>query len=146
MLSTDTHFPVHGDPTPGNWIDAGSHLVLIDWEYSGMGDPLWDLAEFSVTASLTPAQERVLWEAHQGEIRTPDAGAAPYPTAHHRDHLRLWKIVCDVVGSVWALDRARGDDPEDVGADLVRYAHRRAERAATALAGPVAETSLRALT
>lgn len=34
----------HLDPVPANWLYTASGLQLLDWEYSGLGHPFWDLA------------------------------------------------------------------------------------------------------
>ena len=39
-------------PVPGNLLDTGERVYVIDWEYSGMNDPVWDLADLSVEAGL----------------------------------------------------------------------------------------------
>lgn len=51
----------HMDPTPANWVlkpDKG--LVLLDWEYAGLGNPLWDLAALLNEATLNAAEESTL--------------------------------------------------------------------------------------
>ena len=50
--------PCHNDPWPGNLLDADGRIYLIDWEYSGMNDPVWDLAGLSVEAGFDPEQPR----------------------------------------------------------------------------------------
>ncbi|NQU58300.1 MAG: phosphotransferase family protein [Rhodospirillales bacterium] len=35
--------PCHCDPLCENFIDDGARMWIVDWEYSGMNDPLWDL-------------------------------------------------------------------------------------------------------
>ena len=41
--------PCHNDVLIGNWIlDGSDKLYLVDWEYSGMNDPMWDLSCFSI--------------------------------------------------------------------------------------------------
>lgn len=48
----------HMDPTPANWIRLSSgQLMLLDWEYAGLGNPLWDMATLIQQASLTPTEE-----------------------------------------------------------------------------------------
>ncbi len=39
--------PSHGDPVPSNFLSVAGSLVLLDWEYSGLSDPAWDLAFLS---------------------------------------------------------------------------------------------------
>lgn len=34
----------HFDPVPANWLYTAEGLQLLDWEYAGLGHPLWDLA------------------------------------------------------------------------------------------------------
>ncbi len=42
----------HNDLMPGNFIDDGARLWLIDWEYGGYGAPLFDLATLAVNNAL----------------------------------------------------------------------------------------------
>src|SRR3712207_7100824 len=62
--------PCHNDPWPANLLDAGGRLYIIDWEFSGMNDPMWDLGDLSVEAGFGSKQDRVMMEAYYG-------GAAP---------------------------------------------------------------------
>jgi tRNA A-37 threonylcarbamoyl transferase component Bud32 len=43
---------LHGDPVPGNMIDCGERLMLIDWQCPAIGDPCEDIALF-----LSPAMQ-----------------------------------------------------------------------------------------
>src|SRR5918992_2762556 len=59
--------PCHNDPWPGNFVmDSGGRLHLIDWEFSGMNDPMWDLGDLSVEAGFGPEQDRTMMEAYCG--------------------------------------------------------------------------------
>ena len=42
--------PCHCDPLCENFLDDGQRMWIVDWEYSGMNDPLWDLGDLSVEA------------------------------------------------------------------------------------------------
>ena len=44
--------PCHNDLLNANFIDDGERLVIVDWEYAGMGDPFFDLANFSINHEL----------------------------------------------------------------------------------------------
>jgi thiamine kinase-like enzyme len=54
----------HHDLLPGNFLDDGEQLWLIDWEYGGFGTPLFDLANIAANGSLTDVQEQELLEAY----------------------------------------------------------------------------------
>lgn len=96
--------PCHNDPWPANFIDARSGMYLIDWEYSGMNDPLWDLADLSVEAGLDRDRELAMLGAYFG-------GKVP---RREMRRLSLYKPVCDLLWSLWALvQHANGNPAED---------------------------------
>lgn len=54
----------HMDPTPANWILMNNgKLMLLDWEYAGLGNPLWDIAALLQQANLTGTQEQEFLQA-----------------------------------------------------------------------------------
>lgn len=54
----------HNDLLPGNLIDDGARIWLIDWDYAGYGSPLFDLAGLAANCRFEPADERFLLEAY----------------------------------------------------------------------------------
>jgi thiamine kinase-like enzyme len=96
--------PCHNDPWPGNLLDADGRIYLLDWEYSGMNDPAWDLADLSVEAGFDAEQDRAMMEAYRG-------GPAP-PALYSR--LEVYKAMSDLHWSVWGLvQHAKGNPAED---------------------------------
>ncbi len=96
--------PCHNDPWPGNLLDAGGRIYLIDWEYSGMNDPVWDLADLSVEAGFGPEQDRTMMEAYRG--------AAVSPALYSR--LEIYKAMSDLHWSLWGfVQYAKGNPVED---------------------------------
>jgi thiamine kinase-like enzyme len=96
--------PCHNDPWPGNLLDADGRIYLIDWEYSGMNDPLWDLADLSVEAGFEPEQDRTMMEAYYGARLSP----ALY------SRLEVHKAMSDLHWSVWGfVQHAKGNPAED---------------------------------
>ncbi|HKH12814.1 MAG TPA: choline kinase family protein [Rubrobacter sp.] len=96
--------PCHNDPWPGNLLDAGGRIYLIDWEYSGMNDPVWDLADLSVEAGFGPEQDRAMMEAYRGGT----ASAALY------SRLEVYKAMSDLHWSIWGfVQHAKGNPAED---------------------------------
>lgn len=96
--------PCHNDPWPGNLLDADGRIYLIDWEYSGMNDPMWDLADLSVEAGFGPEQDRAMMEAYRG-------GAAS-PALYSR--LEIYKAMSDLHWSLWGfVQHVKGNPAED---------------------------------
>ena len=54
----------HNDLLAANFIDDGERVWLVDWEYAGMGDPFFDLANFAVNNGLDEEGETALLEAY----------------------------------------------------------------------------------
>lgn len=53
--------PCHNDPLCENWVLQGTDkLYLIDWEYAGMNDPMWDLADVSIEADYSTDEDQLL--------------------------------------------------------------------------------------
>ena len=44
--------PCHNDLLNANFIDDGTRIRIVDWEYAGMGDPFFDLGNFAVNHEL----------------------------------------------------------------------------------------------
>jgi thiamine kinase-like enzyme len=96
--------PCHNDPWPGNLLDADGRIYLIDWEYSGMNDPMWDLADLSVEAEFGPEQDRAMMQTYHGTGLSP----ALY------SRLEVYKAMSDLHWSVWSfVQRAKGNPAED---------------------------------
>jgi thiamine kinase-like enzyme len=110
--------PCHCDPTGRNLLDTGERVWLVDWEYSGMNDPMWDLAYFSIESRLDDRGDRNLTEAYFGRGPRPSEAA----------RMALWKPVCEVVAALWALIQV-GEGT--TGGDFSGYAEASFARAAT---------------
>lgn len=54
----------HNDLLPGNFIDDGKRLWLIDWDYAGFNSPLFDLGNLCSNNDVAEADERWLLEAY----------------------------------------------------------------------------------
>jgi len=56
--------PCHNDLLAPNFVHDGERLWLVDWEYAGMGDPYFDLANYAVNKGLDEQGERTLLESY----------------------------------------------------------------------------------
>ena len=105
--------PCHCDPTGRNMLDDGEAGWLVDWEYSGMNDPMWDLAYFSIESAFDPGGERSLLAAYFGRRPACQRG---------RRGWLLLKPVAQVLAALWALIQiAKGK----TGGDFSGYARAR---------------------
>ena len=84
--------PCHNDLLASNFIDDGSRLCIIDWEYAAMGDRFFDLGNFAVNQELTDEQCVLLLRQYFGEAR-------PAVLAH----LHLMRLASDLRESFWGF-------------------------------------------
>ena len=107
--------PCHCDPLCENFLDDGQRMWIVDWEYSGMNDPIWDLGDLSVEAGFDAAQDREMMEAYCG-------GAVP---AAVFGRMVIYKAMCDLLWTLWGLIQHANDNPAE---DFWAYAINRFER------------------
>ncbi|MDF2765175.1 MAG: phosphotransferase [Rhodospirillales bacterium] len=107
--------PCHCDPLAENFLDTGDRMVIVDWEYSGMNDPMWDLGDLSVEAAFGPEQDRALLQAYF-------EGPAP---AEAEARMILYKAMCDLLWTLWGVIQHANKNPAD---DFWAYAVGRFER------------------
>jgi len=61
--------PCHNDLLNANFIDDGERIRIVDWEYAGMGDVFFDLANFSINHGFDRDERQGLLAAYFGEVR-----------------------------------------------------------------------------
>ena len=85
------------DLLPGNLIDDGRRLWLIDWEYGGFGTAMFDLANLSANGAYDAAADALLLDAYF-EGRADDDLRRAFAAMKAASALReaLWAMVSDV--------------------------------------------------
>jgi thiamine kinase-like enzyme len=83
--------PCHNDLLNANFLDDGE-IRIVDWEYAGMGDRFFDLANFSVNHEFTEAHDRELLSAYFGSASDE----------HLRD-LQQMKFMSDFREAMWGV-------------------------------------------
>ncbi len=107
--------PCHCDPLCENFLDDGGKMWIIDWEYSGMNDPLWDLGDLSVEAGFTTAQDMEMLRAY---FNTE-------PSKAQIGRMVIYKAMCDLLWTLWGLIQHADNNPAE---DFWAYATGRFER------------------
>lgn len=103
----------HIDLVPENFIESPQgRLYLIDWEYSSMNDPMWDLASLFLESEFTPEEEADFLAYYESD-KTPVS----------REKIRIYKILQDIIWSLWTIYK------EENGADFGDYGISRYNRA-----------------
>ena len=103
----------HIDLVPENFIEGpDGHPYLIDWEYSSMNDPMWDLASLFLESEFTIDEEDSFLSYYESE-QTPVS----------REKIRIYKILQDIIWSLWTIYK------EENGADFGDYGITRYNRA-----------------
>jgi thiamine kinase-like enzyme len=120
----------HHDLLPGNFIDDGRRLWLIDWEYAGFGTALFDLANLAANASFAAGEDELLLEAYFG-VRASEGLQRSFDAMKVASALReaLWAMVSAIHLAVPGVDYAAhaADYLARTDAALARYVERHGE-------------------
>ncbi len=110
--------PAHCDPLCENFLDTGARMYVIDYEYSGNNDPMWDLGDLSVEGEFDAQQDLALLHAYfDGE-----------PAADEVGRMVAYKAMCDLLWTLWGVIQHVNGNPAD---DFWAYATRRFDRCRT---------------
>ena len=105
--------PCHNDTVPENFIvDDKGRAFLIDWEYSGMNDPSWDVAAYIIESKLSEEAIEYIINDYYGQ----------YPEEEEILKIKCFMLVQDLLWTVWALIRHYNGD------DFLDYCNIRYER------------------
>jgi thiamine kinase-like enzyme len=99
--------PCHNDLLNANFLDDGA-IRIVDWEYAGMGDRFFDLANFSVNHELSGDDDARFLAAYFGVEREADMAA-----------LRLMRFMSDFREAMWGVLQA---GISDLDFDFKQYA------------------------
>ncbi len=130
--SADTFASCHCDPTGRNLLDTGERVWLVDWEYSGMNDPWWDLSYCSFQAGLPDDADATLLAAYLDRA----------PTAREAARMAVMKVPVELMSALWALIQ---DLQGNQAADFRAYAERVFEESAARMRAPEFAAAVAAL-
>lgn len=101
--------PCHNDLVAENFIkDIRGKIYLIDWEYSGMNDPMWDFAALFLESNFTETNKTLLLEHYLG-------GSVNDVLI---EKILIYQILMDFLWSIWTcIKEAQGDDFGTYGID-----------------------------
>lgn len=124
----DSLCPCHIDPAPSNFMvveGASPRLYLLDWEFSALCEPVWDLADFSAEAALSGAQDEHLLSCYYGR-----AGS------ERRDRFVVYKGLLHLLAAAWAAVRIADGDEEPGVRRMVSERGAESERLLELVTGP----------
>lgn len=84
--------PCHNDLLASNFIQLGQSILILDWEYAGVGDVFFDLANLAANNLFTENEESLLLELYLGQVQEAD-----------RLRLRLLRAVSDLREALWGF-------------------------------------------
>jgi thiamine kinase-like enzyme len=120
--------PCHNDLLNGNFIHDGARMRIVDWEYAGMGDPFFDLGNFSINHDLDGDGDVTLLDAYAGNVRSSAIA-----------RLTLMRVLSDFREAMWGVLQ-QGISTLDV--DFVAYTAEHFDRLLTLASGPAFERAL----
>ena len=108
----DKVFGLQSHLVPENFIeDENGRVYLIDWEYSSMNDPMWDLAALFIESNYRKSEEGDFFKYYYSE-KTPVSIAK----------IMIYKILQDFLWSLWTIYK------EEQGAEFGSYGQDRYNR------------------
>jgi thiamine kinase-like enzyme len=113
MLGYSEKVPCHNDPLCENWVLGKDGMYLIDWEYAGMNDGMWDLADLSIEAGYDNYLDEILLESYFNRQAMKE----------EKDRFLANKIYLDYLWTLWGLTRVPFD-----GHEMQEYADKRYRR------------------
>lgn len=101
--------PCHNDLVAENFLKAEDGTIyLIDWEYSGMNDPMWDIAALFLESNFTD-ESKDYFLSHYFDGNEPE---------NARKKILVYQILMDYLWTVWTcIKEAQGDDFGTYGMD-----------------------------
>ena len=112
--AADAPVPCHNDLLNANLLLDGDHVWIVDYEYAGMGDRFFDLANFSINHELDEAASATLLGAYFGGVRDRDAQT-----------LVLMRFMSDFREAMWGVVQSA---VSELDFDFVAYASEHFER------------------
>ena len=126
--------PCHNDLLAGNIVldRDRSRVMLVDWEYAGMGSPWFDLGNLSVNNDFLETTDNRLLQAYLGAA----------PTEGQTATLKLMRVLSDVREGAWGVMQSHVSELEF---DFAAYAEEHFTRMNATAAEPAFECWLAAV-
>jgi thiamine kinase-like enzyme len=133
ILALQDPRPCHNDLLAGNIIRAreDGRMMIVDWEYAGMGDPRFDLGNLSINNGFDEADDERLLGAYHGGM----------PTDRQRAELQLTRVLSDAREAAWGVVQAA---VSELDFDFAGYAREHFKRLQAAVERPDFEECLAA--
>jgi thiamine kinase-like enzyme len=106
--------PCHNDLLPANFLDDGTKIWIIDWEYAGNGNPFFDLGNLAINLELDGMACEHLLELYFGHC-----------DAKLEAQLGLMRLASDLRESLWGFLQSGISSLE---MDFMAYGHKHLER------------------
>lgn len=95
----------HCDPLCENFVkdSESGRMYLIDWEYGGMNDPLWDVADVIIESGYNEEERRLFQDSYFGRPATPDED----------ERISINIVLIDFLWALWGKQRSYFDHTLD---------------------------------
>jgi thiamine kinase-like enzyme len=117
----DDEVPCHNDLLAGNFIRTKSAVMILDWEYAGIGSRYFDLGNLSINNDFSEEDDLALLQAYglEGD--------------KHFARLRLMRAMSDVREAMWGVVQ---EVISEIEFDFVAYSREHFERLGKTFADP----------
>ncbi|MEM7990725.1 phosphotransferase, partial [Morganella morganii] len=94
--------PCHNDPVPENFIYNDNGNYLIDWEYSGMNDNIWDIAALCEESHLSDNDENIFLNHYLNEYSSESEAI--------KEKILIYKACQNFLWSIWTLIKEKNEN------------------------------------
>lgn len=105
------YVPCHLDAWPENFVKGIDQIYLIDWEYSGNYDRLWDLVSIGLECEYSENEAELFYNKYLGRA----------PSKEEFEKMDILRILMDVYWSMWALSKVSSGETDLLEYSVDRY-------------------------
>lgn len=105
------YVPCHLDAWPENFVKGTDKIYLIDWEYSGNYDRLWDVVSIGLECEYSKDEEKLFYNKYFGRK----------PRKVEIRKMNILRILMDVYWSMWSLAKVSCGEKDLYDYSIGRY-------------------------
>lgn len=101
-IQNKTLSPCHNDLVPENILIENNNIYIIDWEYSGMNDPLFEIASFFLECNLSEFEQDLFLKEYFSDKNKDFSNI--------KKEIHFYQFTQDILWFVWTLIKEENNE------------------------------------